>query len=90
MGYQSAFQGRSNLETEGIAILYKEDKYTLLETEGIDLDDVSKSYPERSDLFLHANTAMLCLFEMKDTKSRFIAGNTHFQHHPMLDYVKYA
>ena len=78
MGYQSAFQGRSNLKTEGIAILYKADKFTLLETEGIDLDDVSKNYPNRSDLYLHANSAMLCLFEMKGSKSKFIAGNTHF------------
>jgi len=65
IGYSLVYYDRKGaFRSEGIAIAYKTEKFNLLATEKIDLDDVSKEYPD-GGTFRRVNQAMLCLFELR-------------------------
>lgn len=90
LGYKLVHYGRPGLfRGEGVAIAFKIDKFKLLQTEQINMDDLGKIYPGGST-FRRANQALLCLFEMKEGGRQFVAGTCHLHFNPKLDFVKYA
>ena len=75
-------------QDDGIAIAYRSEDVQLLDTEFVDLNDLSKVFDNK--LFSQNNQAMFCLFEHVRSRKRIIAGNLHLHFNPDKDYIKFA
>ena len=71
-----------------IAIAFKTSKFSLLDFELIDLNDLGELHDNGE--YLKCNQAMLCLLKHTHTQKKIVVGNAHLQWNPELDYIKFA
>ena len=75
-------------QNDGIAIAYRSEDVRLLDTEYVDLNDLTNVY--NNHVFSQNNQAMFCLFEHIRSRKRIIAGNLHLHFNPEKDFIKFA
>ena len=71
-----------------ICIAIKQDEYTLLDKELINLDDVASLY--KGTGYRRHNQAMLVCLGHNKTKEMVIVGNAHLYYNPAQDQVRFA
>ena len=75
-------------KTDGIAIAYHPEQVRLIDTEFVDLNNLSKVYNNKT--FARDNQAMFCLFEHLPSRKKIVAGNLHLHFNPNKDFIKFA
>ena len=75
-------------KSDGIAIAYHSEKVKLIDTEFVDLNELTKVY--NNSTFKRDNQAMFCLFEHMGSRKKIIAGNLHLHFNPKKDHIKFA
>ena len=75
-------------KTDGIAIAYHPEEVRLIDTEFVDLNDLSKIYNNKT--YSRDNQAMFCLFEHLRSRKKIVTGNLHLHFNPQKDFIKFA
>ena len=90
---ENKFDARLGAEVENhtIAIGYKADEWVLIDTEMVqfEYESMARVYPGLPTE-MKPKQAMLCLFKHILSNETVVVGNTHFEHSPALDHVKFA
>ena len=73
-----------------IAIAYKTDEWDLINYETIDFLDLKNQFPGVIEFQKKSRGAILCLLKHKASGQTIVLGNTHFEHDPLKDHVKFA
>lgn len=76
-------------QSHTIAVAYKPSDWVLIDYEVHDIGNVRNWFPSAPE-FSKAKKAMFCLLQNQKTKSKVVLGNTHFEHNPNYDHVKFA
>jgi hypothetical protein len=76
---------------DGVLIAWKDDQFELLDQLDINYDDVFKRYKIRgAAMFKKEKPGIIALMKDKKSQKKFILTNSHFEHNPNVDFVKFA
>ena len=77
-------------EHHTIAIAYKSNEWILIDHETIEFSELESWFPKLEEFYKRSKVAMLCLLQHKVSNKTIVLGNTHFEHNPIYDHVKFA
>jgi len=69
-------------------VAYRPTDVRLLDTEYVDLNDLTSVYNKST--YKTNNQAMFCLFEHLGSQKKIVAGNLHLHFNPEKDFIKFA
>ena len=76
-------------EKHTIAIAYKAEEWFLIDYQLIDLADIGQWMPNEVS-YQKSKQAMLVYLQHRVSHQTIVLGNTHFEHSPLYDHVKFA
>ena len=79
----------TNYKRHTIAIAYKTSEWRCIDFEVIHFKDVAHWLPE-NQAYQTEKKAMLCMLQSVRNNTTIVLGNTHFEHKPEYDHVKFA
>ena len=89
LGFSLIYGRREVPEYHTLVVGYRSEEWVLIDTEQIEFSDLSEVFPDL-DEFKKRKQAILCLFRHVKTNETIVVGNTHFEHNPIFDHVKFA